>query len=202
MGDNAMNCSSFTERIPDYVDDALPDEQMAAMREHVGRCPSCTRALERHKLLGEALRESLKHEAQSISIRPSMVARLQSELEKQATHRKTKAREASVLPWRTWNWIGATMAAGLVGALIFLISTSDHANRQSNGRGPRAIADSELRDGHTVDIPYLTFIRIAEEQHGQYQDLLVEAEGHIHFESPSWPSSMGQTAKPVSPTRK
>jgi anti-sigma factor RsiW len=41
-----VDCIDFVERITDYLDDAIPDRDRAAIDRHLAACADCTRALE------------------------------------------------------------------------------------------------------------------------------------------------------------
>jgi hypothetical protein len=51
-----MECSKVKQRIPVYVDNALPDEERREMRQHMSDCSACVRESERFQRIRVAVR--------------------------------------------------------------------------------------------------------------------------------------------------
>ena len=69
MGETAigMHCNELVEVITDYLEGAMPAEDMARFEEHLGECPGCTIYLEQMRqtitALGHLPPESLSAES-------------------------------------------------------------------------------------------------------------------------------------------
>ena len=88
-----MECTKVRQRIPVYVDNALPDEERREMRQHMGDCGACARESERFHRVREAVRSLPKQ-----SVPPELVLRLQVVASKARTLSAT-----ATSPWSRWR---------------------------------------------------------------------------------------------------
>ncbi len=87
-----MECLKVKQRIPAYVDDALPDEERREMRQHMNDCGACARESERFQRIREAVRSLPKRTPP-----PELVLQLRVVA--------SKARALSAIaatPWSRW----------------------------------------------------------------------------------------------------
>lgn len=88
-----MECSKIRQRIPVYVDDALPGEERWEMRQHMNDCGACARESERVQRIREAVR-SLPRRTPP----PELVLQLR------VVASKARALSASAAtPWSRWR---------------------------------------------------------------------------------------------------
>jgi hypothetical protein len=88
-----MQCSTFRQRIPVYVDNVLSDEERSEMRRHMNDCGACSRESERFQRIRQAVRSLPKRTPP-----PELVLQLRVVA--------SKARALTVIaatPWSRWR---------------------------------------------------------------------------------------------------
>ena len=84
--ESALSCSAVVTRAFEYLDGELPSAQLASLEEHVTRCPSCRRHLERERTFLRTLRAGMAGdpcpELVRERIREAMLKRREAQLPK------------------------------------------------------------------------------------------------------------------------
>ena len=60
--ESALSCSAVVARAFEYLEGELPPAELASLEEHVTRCPSCKRHLERERTFLRTLRAGMAGE--------------------------------------------------------------------------------------------------------------------------------------------
>jgi len=80
-----MNCKRFQNRVYEYVDGTLSARVRAAAEGHLLRCGACRQAMRREQHVSQLLSERLRHDAESLAIRPNVWRGILKAVEDQST---------------------------------------------------------------------------------------------------------------------
>lgn len=123
---NEPGCHRLAERLVPLLDDALEEGELAAVAEHLERCPRCARRVEVERAFDRALRARLR--------------RSQPPAELFSRVRAALAREAPTVRESPWRWARATgfaaAAASLVLVLLVLPLVGSGPGRRLGSAGP------------------------------------------------------------------
>jgi anti-sigma factor RsiW len=114
-----MNCRRFQNRVYEYADGTLSAGARAAAERHLARCDDCRQALHREQHVAQLLSEHLRHDAESLALRPDVWHRILKAVEANST---------APTPWESivgfcqrfaWPLGMAVSVLLLVGILLF-----------------------------------------------------------------------------------
>jgi len=114
-----MNCRRFQNQVYEYVDGTISALQRAAAERHLARCGACRQAVHREQQLAHVLSARLRHDAESLTLRPGLWREVQSAI---AADGITPPPWASIVGfWRPFAWPFATVVSLLlmVGMRVF-----------------------------------------------------------------------------------
>jgi hypothetical protein len=126
-----MKCEIFNDRLPEYLDESLPQPEQVAAREHVRTCGTCQRALALEVALAKFIRISFDREVQGLSLAPETRKRILA-----AAKPRESWLEFFAVFWRHPVWASAVVLC--VAVLIF---------------GSRFRAARPVRDICVVNVP-------------------------------------------------
>ena len=72
-----ISCHQLIDFCCDYVDGALPDDEQARFRRHLGQCPDCVTFFETYRKTAEVSREALSAQMPA-AVKESVRSYLQS----------------------------------------------------------------------------------------------------------------------------
>ncbi|HZM01635.1 MAG TPA: zf-HC2 domain-containing protein [Candidatus Saccharimonadales bacterium] len=140
-----MNCETFNDLLPEYLDETLPAGEQAAVREHVLKCGTCQRTLAREEASAKSIRFSFNRETEGLSLRPEirqniLIAANQPEA---APSIRENIRACWASLWRQPAWAGAVLFCLLLlvfGALFYL-----HPAKRSSAQASTYVIDVPLQ---------------------------------------------------------
>jgi hypothetical protein len=159
-----MNCDSFNDRLPEYMDGALSAAEQAVASEHVQKCGDCRQALARQDAFAKSVRLSFDRETQGLSLRPETRQNILNALEPGRVRPSTweYIRASISIVWRQPAWSGAILFC------LLLIISGSHFYR-------RPMKNSAMggRNDYVIDVPLQTEMHIYRGQNNMVVDALV-----------------------------
>ena len=162
-----MNCESFNDRLPEYLDGALPAAEQADAAEHVQKCGDCRRALARQEAFAKSIRLSFDRETKGLSLRPETRRNILNALEPGVRPSVWESiRASSAIVWRQPAWSGAVLFC------LLLIISGSHFYR-------RPTKDTVMggRNDCVIDVPLQTEAYVYRTQNNMVVDAVVTVTG-------------------------
>ena len=169
-----MNCQDFNDIADEYVDEALSAAVQAAARQHLDRCDECRRALQRHTMASNSIRQALERASAGVSVRPGMQRRI---LQAMASEPVPDRHRVGLWQWLTSGWVRRTVAgAALVGVLFLVLGVRVH-----HGPTPdtRAVNQGGF-DEYVIDVPIQQQTYVFQRQNDRVMDAVVPSDDAGH----------------------
>ena len=162
-----MNCNHFYELLPEFLDETLDVESVAAIREHLRQCEVCRGALQREEALARAVRQSLRSETATLFLDAGARERIRRAVQAGAL----AATEAPSF----WDWVRAMVRqpAFAVAACVCIAFLALVSNLSREVAGSAAALAPGPRLACVIDVPLTTQIHVFRQQDHAVQDAVV-----------------------------
>jgi hypothetical protein len=184
-----MNCETFNDRLPEYLEDTLSAAEQAAAREHLGKCAGCQQALAQQEALAKSIRLSFQLETQRLSLHPTT---------KQNILNALKRREFPPTVWESLQaffavlrrhpaWVGSAFLCLvlLITGGRFYFGSGRHSSTQATVKNDRIT--------YVIDVPIQTEVHVYRRQNNMVVDAIVTEtvviNGSFSENTKPWPSS-------------
>lgn len=129
-----MNCRRFQNQVFEYADRTLSTRERATAERHLARCGACQQVLHREQQLGQALSARLRHDAESLALRPDLWRQVQRAVE--AGSNSPPPWASIVGFWRLFAWPFATVVSLqlIAGILVFHPFSGAHVREKASAR--------------------------------------------------------------------
>ena len=179
-----MNCKKFNNDLAEYLDRTLKGRRLAAVQEHLDRCPECRLAVQREQAASRAIRGALDRAASPLSLSTELAGRI---LAASTSQTKTTARPTAQ---HAWPWLRAhpfrsvAAAFAIAGVLVLSRKFSRHRVEASSAASDRG--------RYEVDVPFQTETHVFQLQNGTVVDTVVTlvTESRADFSSSATPAGL------------
>jgi anti-sigma factor RsiW len=164
-----MNCETFHDLLPEYLDETLDADAQAFARQHLRQCDACRRALLREQVFAKAVRLSLERATAGISVRPQMRQNVIRALEPKPA--------GSRAWWRGWpsfafirvRSIG--VAAAFLGVVLLLLGLQFY-RQEVKDSAPKTVAQS-VHYTWVITVPMQTQTHVFRWHNGAIEDAVL-----------------------------
>jgi hypothetical protein len=151
-----MNCQTFNDWLPEYLEDTLSTADQAAAREHVQKCGACQMALARQEALAKSLRLAFQRETQRLSLSPETKRNVLNALKRPEFPPTAGERIQAFFAvlWRHPAWAGTVLVC-----LVLLIPVS-RLYLDSARHSPAQPTAKDDRITCVINVPFQTEMRV------------------------------------------
>jgi hypothetical protein len=164
-----MNCETFNDQLPEYLEDTLSTPEQGAAREHVQKCGACQQALAQQEALAKFIRLSFNRETQRLYLRPETRRNILNALKRPGFSPTAWERIQAFFAvlWRHPAWAGTALIC-----LVLLISGSRSYLDSAKHSAAQATV-KEDRITYIVDVPIQSEMHIYRRQDNMVVDAFV-----------------------------
>jgi hypothetical protein len=183
-----VNCETFNDVLPEYLDGTLLAAEQAAAREHVAKCGVCQLAVAKQEALARTLQHAFNREVERLSLSAKTREIVLDALKRQElepTTRRERLLAYLTVPW--WN----PACAGFAFVCLLMFVFAGHFHVLPAGRSDLQPMARESGDSYVVDVPIESEMHFFRRRNGSVVDAVITEAGIIsaNFSRNTHPSS-------------